>query len=658
MRKLYLISLTVLFVSGAFAQTSILRSGKMPINTKKSQKVNTIFNTKSTQATYFSDSFNNLNNWTANDHDGDGENWYVGDFSSYITCDASQAVSRSWTSSAGALTPDNLLTTTAAVDLTGGTSTLTMFYEVGSIESTSNWWEEYYSVYITTSNDVNTIIASTPVFSETLPSGGAMLSRNIDLSSYAGQQVYITFRHYNCTDDNTLLLDNLIIKDVPANDAELTSLNVTTYVAVPANVDIKGTITNQGSTAITALDVKWTDGTNTYTDNLTGLNITPIGGTYNFTSSTQLNVATANQNDITVWVELASDADLNNDTLSTSVIGLSQVPTKRVMGEEATGTWCGWCPRGLVGLLYMETNYPSTWVGVAVHNSDPMTVTAYDAAIGNYISGYPSSLVDRQNDEVDPSDWEAAYTSRVAEVSPVDVDITNINWNGTTMQVTFDVDATFYSNITNGSYNINAVIVEDGLTGTTSSWDQHNYYSSQSNNIDLIDVNGLNWKTLSDPVPAADMVYDHVAREILGGWAGNSGDIPTSITDGTTYSHSYSYTVTGNQYKTKLVGFVIDNATGEILNVIEKNIIPVNVPKTENEVKVKLYPNPSSGQFYMISNTPSTVEVYNALGEIVYSNKELSKLTEINISNLTNGTYVVKVYSDKQVTTKRIVLNK
>ena len=482
---------------------------------------------------------------------------------------------------------------------------------------------------------------------------------NYDLSSYAGQNVYIAFREHvadNSADGSSVFLDDVTIGQPEPFDAKLSALTIDKYVTL-GNVDVKGTIKNMGSNAITTIDVKWSDGTNTYTDNLTGLNIAP-NTTYNFTHTSQLAVSTANQYNIKVWVELSSDADNTNDTISTSVIGLSQIPTKRVMCEEATGTWCGWCVRGIVGLLYMETNYPSDWIGVAVHNGDPMVVTQYDDNMT--VSGYPSSLVNRQPDEVNPEDatLEAAYNTEKAKVSPVDVDITNINWDGTSMQVTFDVDATFYSNINNGSYNINAVIVEDGLTGTTSSWDQHNYYSSSSYNIDLIDVNGQNYKDLPDPIPAADMVYDHVARAILGNWGGNSGDIPATITDGTTYSHSYTYTVTGNQYKTKLVGFVIDNATGEILNSIEKNIIPVNVSQANNSVKVKLYPNPSNGQFYMISNTMSTIKIYNTLGELVYSNNIPAKLTEINISDLTNGTYIVKVYSNKQVTTKKIILNK
>ena len=77
----------------------------------------------------------------------------------------------------------------------------------------------------------------------------------------------------------------------------------------------------------------------------------------------------------------------------------------------------------------MATNHPSDWIGVAVHNGDPMVVTDYDAAMGTHISGYPSGLIDRQAAEVDPQDFETAYTARVAQIAPVDMSITNVTWN-------------------------------------------------------------------------------------------------------------------------------------------------------------------------------------------------------------------------------------
>jgi len=85
---------------------------------------------------------------------------------------------------------------------------------------------------------------------------------------------------------------------------------------------------------------------------------------------------------------------------------------KMVVGEEGTGTWCQWCPRGAVYMDLYETNYSDFWAGVAVHNSDPMTVTEYDAGVGTLIGGYPSALVDRCTD-VDPSGMGPDFWARL-----------------------------------------------------------------------------------------------------------------------------------------------------------------------------------------------------------------------------------------------------
>ena len=58
-----------------------------------------------------------------------------------------------------------------------------------------------------------------------------------------------------------------------------------------------------------------------------------------------------------------------NDTLSKSIVALAFQPTKRVLFEEATGTWCQWCPRGAVYMDSLHKVYPTTAMLVAVHNS-------------------------------------------------------------------------------------------------------------------------------------------------------------------------------------------------------------------------------------------------------------------------------------------------
>ena len=77
--------------------------------------------------TYFSDDFTGgIAGWTATDDDADGQNWASqteADWSNnaILAGMGTFAISRSWTSANGALTPDNFLVTTNAIDLTGVT---------------------------------------------------------------------------------------------------------------------------------------------------------------------------------------------------------------------------------------------------------------------------------------------------------------------------------------------------------------------------------------------------------------------------------------------------------------------------------------------------------------------------------------------------------
>ena len=149
--------------------------------------------------------------------------------------------------------------------------------------------------------------------------------------------------------------------------------------------------------------------------------------------------------------------------------------TKRVLVEEATGTWCGFCVRGICFMDDLNTLHPTTTGLIAVHNGDPMTDATYDAGIGPKIGGYPSGLVDRQATEVDPQDFASAYASRITYAPPVDVFIDNVSWNSTTRALSFKVNAKTVVALS-GSYRFNAVITEMQVHGTTSTYDQHNYY--------------------------------------------------------------------------------------------------------------------------------------------------------------------------------------
>src|SRR5574337_914122 len=121
----------------------------------------------------------------------------------------------------------------------------------------------------------------------------------------------------------------------------------------------------------------------------------------------------------------------------------------------------------------MHDNYDGYWAGIAVHNNDPMTVTAYDAAMAGLVSGYPTLLVDR-GAGIDPSQVEANFLTRV-QVPAVAYIVNGAQYNSSTGQLDVSLTYNFTGNA-NSSYKYACVLTEDSVTGTGSTYSQANAY--------------------------------------------------------------------------------------------------------------------------------------------------------------------------------------
>ena len=69
-----------------------------------------------------------------------------------------------------------------------------------------------------------------------------------------------------------------------------------------------------------------------------------------------------------------------------------------------------------------------------------------------------------------------------------------------------------------------------------------------------------------------------------------------------------------------------------------------------------LYPNPVNDKLTIeAENAIDTVEIYNLMGALVYSQKDCANKMEINTSNLQNGIYFIRMTNDKVSETRRFV---
>lgn len=600
--------------------------------------------------TYFEENFDGgLGQFTSVDNDGDGNEWSAQDLTGGPLGVSNVALSSSWIQ-AGPLTPDNLLTS-SLIDLSSATGSVFLQWQVGNPETTNNWWEENYDVYVTTSNTTADILAATSVFNETLPNGGAMLNRSVDLTSYVGQSVYVTFRHHNCTDENYMALEDVVVKTVSPVDMAMSALTMSSTV-VAGNVNVTGTVKNEGADPISTFDIIWDDGSgaNSETVNQT-LN---AGETYDFTHVTPLNAVSGNTYNLTVSVAAANDGDNANDALTTSVGVVSSLVSKVTVGEEKTGEWCGWCPRGGVALAEMELSNPNDFIGIAVHNGDGMVVSSYDSNIGTYVpGGYPGGGVDRVLDG-DPSSFSTMHGQRVTMIAPASVSVTK-SYDGT--NVTVEVEATFVGGLS-GDYRLAAVLTEDNVSGAG----QANYYNDGGAGALAMPNTGsmANFDFVGGGATVTPYYHDHTARALGGDEInGVAGSLPATMNDGDVLSYTYTIPqdAAWDMNNVHAVGMLVNGTTGEILNAGSEGSNSLNEVGAVDFNAIAV-PNPTSGMSNLIIDlevaADVAISVKNVLGQEVFvSNTDKlsagSYTTAVDLSNQPSGVYFAKVVVNGQV---------
>lgn len=457
-------------------------------------------------------------------------------------------------------------------------------------------------------------------------------------------------------------VDDVIYNHVPAAlpglNGGVTLVNQLSGIA-GLNSDVTATVRNLGTTAITSFDIEYDYNGANVQESVTGLNLASLA-TYEHTFVAQV-LTVAGSNPLTVTISnvngLGADADPADDSKTITVDPIVPAAGKVVVGEEGTGTWCGWCPRGAVFMDQYEQDFGPYWAGIAVHNGDPMTVTDYDAGIGGLISGYPSSLVDR-GPEVDPSAMEADFLDRL--LTPPTAFISNLStWNAATRELSVEVTADFQM-AANSNYKLACVLTEDDVTGVGAAYNQANYYSGGGSGL----MGG--YEVLPDPVPAAQMVYDHVARAIAPGFGGDPASFPAVVNIGDSYSVTFNFLlpVEWDENKIHVIGMMID-PSGAIDNAGKSTIFSSSgINELENESSFRLYPNPSS--------TVSFIELENAndanvsLRIVDLSGKEMNTrdygvvapgtTLPIVTSSMVSGVYIVELTVNNQMTTKRLIV--
>ena len=187
-----------------------------------------------------------LDCWTFIDADGDGNNWMRSTdyFSGFYHNGSDALISASYTNQLGALTPDNYA--------------ITPKITVPAEGATLEWWDspyqaqypDYYGVFVSTTG-TNASDFTHTIFSGSVGSDWAKHSRS--LAGFAGQEIYIAFRHYNITDAYWFGIDD--IKISAGNTASISEVENANVVLFPNPVTSVLNIEAQGIQEVNVIDV-------------------------------------------------------------------------------------------------------------------------------------------------------------------------------------------------------------------------------------------------------------------------------------------------------------------------------------------------------------------------------------------------------------------
>lgn len=531
----------------------------------------------------------------------------------------------------------------------------------------------YFAVYLSSDpnkKEILTLVASTNGGSTW--SDVAVITANsqynwedtaISIGSFAGQaNLKLGFKYQNTSSQLIgAALDNIRIYNQGANDIALLSASPVAgdpqqgYKTVGGQATISGTVFNYGSAPITSYVVKYQQGANPVVSyNVTGANIAPLT-TGNFTHGTPYTVPSLGTFPMKVWVELGGDAYHNDDSSSAQVVGVSFMPTKRLVYEEGTGTWCGWCPRGAVGMEEFAEANPGKVAQIAVHNDDPMEIPAYDAFMTqNFIDGFPSLVVDRSVvTDPGPDNVNAVYDAMKNNFGFADVTMGTPSVSGTTLTVPVTVKSAL--NLSNAKLAL--VVTESNVKGTGSSWAQTNYYANNQQGP----MGG--WETKGASVTGVN--YHFVARSITPSPGGEASGLPATLTANTNYNATLTATL-NSAWKTADLQYIVVLINGDDNTIMNSafSALPTLQPGLPTAIeniaagiqKAVLYPNPVNDQVNIELNltnaTKVTFNIVNILGQqvgtpIVKTLSAGQSITDIATSNLAPGVYFMNIETDK-----------
>ena len=229
---------------------------------------------------------------------------------------------------------------------------------------------------------------------------------------------------------------------------------------------------------------------------------------------------------------------------------------RNVVVEEGTGTWCGYCPIGIVGMEYMKEKYTDgSFIPVALHYNDPMESATYKEVAEKYFESYPNALVNRELSNVgivepNPELLDLAFNYVKDIPAAAEITLAAEYSDATESALSISTSSRFAID-TDDTYTVYIALTENNV----GPYDQTNYFADYAEGFAM-----GGFEEMTDPV---SLKYNDVARCIAAiGQTGNrAGEIYT-------LNSTIPLDVLSSKEDYSIVAMIINDNTGIIENAV------------------------------------------------------------------------------------------
>lgn len=405
------------------------------------------------------------------------------------------------------------------------------------------------------------------------PVGRSWTSCDLSLDEYTGKRVKIEFVN-NTTNGEVLALDDIVVSGLPG----LASVTMVPgrYALGGDSFRIGATFTATSDVAVTSVGITCLVNGQTYTAKTDGLNLT-TGQQTTLTLDREFSLKLGSDMSYTVTPSVNG---VDYDYVDCITTPLVFMPHKRVVVEEGTGMWCGWCPLGIVATDSLQMLYGDDIIPIAIHfngTSDVLAMDDYASALK--ITGAPIGLFDRTSDceplilfKQGPVEkyvmGRGGFGTLAAECFAhlPEADIKAEMTRRTARQVDITTTTRFATN-TDASYKIALVMIEDDVW--RSGYYQSNYLANYPNRGPVGDF------TERPAHITSDFKFQHVARAVAdNAYTGIAESVPATIEAGKEYTFTKTMIFPGtvNTEKASVVALLLNAKTGAVVNACKISV--------------------------------------------------------------------------------------